>query len=536
MIALIGNGFAVATFRNHTGLPCFRTPCFSVLLQSVCVAFTDRSFFAMAFNLQKVLRALLFSSSQALSIRDVQDIFARFHEQAPAAAAGAATDETGADTGEEISPLTVLVADADADAGADASADAETNAGQPAGDSVGDLAAPVEATAEREPEPEPDPEAPSLKPAGLVSAQAAHVVQFTQAGEPAQDAQAEEPAQDAQAEEPAAQTEESAAQSEQSEQSEQPVQSAQPAADAPVEQPADGSGAQTEEAAEVPAQSSADTDAELYQSVPSLITAAQIREAMDAISAELRAADDIYILVEGPAGYRLMTHPRYARWIRIMRDEPPPVKLSQSALETLAVVAYRQPVTRSEIESIRGVSAEAGLGKLMERELVYITGRADLPGRPLQYGTTDKFLEFVGVKSLIELPASDVLSPRQIDAWLQNSTKVTPPSDAEMGLPLEEGEGESPNLASVSVDHTVTPFETAGKAAEEAPAEDAPMADAEAAHEAGALSDRTDQTDQTDQPDLSDQPTQPAPPPAPDALDAPAPETPAPEASPEKPE
>jgi segregation and condensation protein B len=193
------------------------------------------------------------------------------------------------------------------------------------------------------------------------------------------------------------------------------------------------------------------TDAEIYEEVPSLVTATQIREAMDALAVELRAGDDVYLLVEGPTGYRLVTHPRFARWIRILRDEPAPVKLTQSAQETLAIVAYRQPVTRTEIEAIRGVSAEAGLNKLLERELVYIVGRADLPGRPLQYGTTDKFLDFVGVKSLVELPASDVLSPRQIDEWLQNAINPRTPTDAEMGLPLEEGEGASPNLAPVEI-------------------------------------------------------------------------------------
>jgi len=198
------------------------------------------------------------------------------------------------------------------------------------------------------------------------------------------------------------------------------------------------------------------TDAEIYEEVPSLVTATQIREAMDALAVELRAGDDVYLLVEGPTGYRLVTHPRFARWIRILRDEPAPVKLTQSAQETLAIVAYRQPVTRTEIEAIRGVSAEAGLNKLLERELVYIVGRADLPGRPLQYGTTDKFLDFVGVKSLVELPASDVLSPRQIDEWLQNAINPRTPTDAEMGLPLEEGEGTSPNLAAVEIGQDIT--------------------------------------------------------------------------------
>ena len=193
-------------------------------------------------------------------------------------------------------------------------------------------------------------------------------------------------------------------------------------------------------------------DAELYQDVPSLVTATQIREVVDEIAAELRAADDGLLLIEGSNGYRLVTHPRFARWVRILRAEPPPLKLSQSSVETLAIVAYRQPVTRGEIETIRGVSAEAGVNKLLERELIYVVGRADLPGRPIQYGTTDKFLEFVGVKSLDELPASDVLSSRQIDEWLTNAMNPAKLSDTDMGLsdeqlPLESAAtpaGESP--------------------------------------------------------------------------------------------
>lgn len=187
-----------------------------------------------------------------------------------------------------------------------------------------------------------------------------------------------------------------------------------------------------------------DDGGEALAEVPTLVTAAQIREAMEGIAAELRAADEVFRLVEGAVGYRLVTHPRYARWVRVLRNEPAPARLSQSALETLAIIAYRQPVTRGEIETIRGVSADAGLNKLLERELVYVPGRADLPGRPLQYGTTDKFLEFVGVKSLVELPSSDVLSPRQIDEWLKNAMNPTTPGDVEMGLPLEEGEGDTP--------------------------------------------------------------------------------------------
>ncbi|MEY2880728.1 MAG: hypothetical protein RLZZ15_3108 [Verrucomicrobiota bacterium] len=208
----------------------------------------------------------------------------------------------------------------------------------------------------------------------------------------------------------------------------------------------------------------APADPELYAEVPELITGTQIREAMDAIAVELRASDEGLLLIEGSNGYRLVTHPRFARWIRILRQEPPPVKLSQSSVETLAVVAYRQPVTRGEIETIRGVSAEAGITKLLERELIYIVGRADLPGRPLQYGTTDKFLEFVGMKTCDDLPASDVLSSRQIDEWLKNSSTAHAPTDTDMGLADEE-----------------LPLESAAAPAPRPAAEPAPAAEAASA-------------------------------------------------------
>ena len=211
-------------------------------------------------------------------------------------------------------------------------------------------------------------------------------------------------------------------------------------------------------------------DAELYVDVPSLITAAQIREAMDAIAAELRAADDGMLLIEGNAGYRIVTHPRFARWVRILRQDPPPVKLSQSSIETLAVIAYRQPATRGEIETIRGVSAEAGINKLLERELIYIVGRADAPGRPIQYGTTDQFLEFVGVKSIDELPASDVLSSRQIDEWLKSTDSGHKPNDTDMGLADEELPLEAAvPVAEVAVAEVAAP--PAAPAEEETPAQ-----------------------------------------------------------------
>ncbi len=169
--------------------------------------------------------------------------------------------------------------------------------------------------------------------------------------------------------------------------------------------------------------------------VPDLVTATQIRESMDRIAAEMIDKDEVYRLIERPSGFLMVTSPTVGEWISLLRDEPRPIKLNQSALETLAVIAYRQPVVRAEIEKIRGVSIDSPLGKLLEREFVHVVGRADLPGRPIQYGTTEAFLEFVGIRSIEELPASDVLSPGQLDEWLHEVSKQQEMTEKEMGLP-----------------------------------------------------------------------------------------------------
>ena len=172
--------------------------------------------------------------------------------------------------------------------------------------------------------------------------------------------------------------------------------------------------------------------------VPSLVTAGQIRESIDRIATELEDRKEVYRLVERHNGWTFVSAPAVGEWIRLLRDEPRPLKLTQSALETLSVIAYRQPVIRSEVEKIRGVSIDSALSRLLERDLIQIVGRADLPGRPIQYGTSEAFLEFVGVRTIEELPSSDILSPRQIDEWLHEVSNHGKVTEKEMGLP--EGE------------------------------------------------------------------------------------------------
>lgn len=176
--------------------------------------------------------------------------------------------------------------------------------------------------------------------------------------------------------------------------------------------------------------------ADLISQVPTLLTATQIRDAMDEIQRDLNDAKEVVRLVQGPRGYQVTCAPDYADWVRLLRGQPRPARLSRAAMETLAIIAYRQPVTRAEMESIRGVSVDNAVGRLLEHDLIVVTGRADLPGRPLQYGTTEKFLEFTGIKSLEELPASDVLTTNQIDNWLSSKDEQAL-SDADMGLAEE---------------------------------------------------------------------------------------------------
>lgn len=160
----------------------------------------------------------------------------------------------------------------------------------------------------------------------------------------------------------------------------------------------------------------------VVEQVPAtMLAAGRIREAVETLRARLDERKSVYEIVDVPDGWRMVLRAKYATWVRLLREEPSPKKLGASMIETLAVVAYRQPITRAEAESIRGVACERALAKLVEMDLLYVTGRADLPGRPLQYGTTEHFLEFCGLSSLEQLPSSDVISPELLNQWLKKA-------------------------------------------------------------------------------------------------------------------
>jgi segregation and condensation protein B len=123
-------------------------------------------------------------------------------------------------------------------------------------------------------------------------------------------------------------------------------------------------------------------------------------------------ADGTAFQVEEIAGgWQLRTRPEYHPWLARMRRSHPEPRLTPAALETLAIVAYRQPIMRADIEAIRGVHCGEVLRQLMERGLIRITGRDDSLGRPVLYGTTRKFLQTFGLNSLADLPEIEQLRP-----------------------------------------------------------------------------------------------------------------------------
>ncbi len=110
------------------------------------------------------------------------------------------------------------------------------------------------------------------------------------------------------------------------------------------------------------------------------------------------------MILEVAEGFQIVTNPVCAPWIKKLLCTSMPKKLTQSSLETMAIIAYKQPIIKSEIEAIRGVNSDGVVKTLLEKRLVTILGRKEVPGRPLMYGTTNEFLQYFGLKDLTELP------------------------------------------------------------------------------------------------------------------------------------
>ena len=188
---------------------------------------------------------------------------------------------------------------------------------------------------------------------------------------------------------------------------------------------------------------------------------AEVAEAMHELDAEYQAREAGVQLREIAGGHLLVTSPDHAEWVgRLLRGRKR-ARLSRAGLETMAIVAYKQPVTKGEIESIRGVDSSGVLATLMERNLITIRGRSKVVGRPLLYGTTGEFLDYFGLRDLTELPRPEELralvaarEPEQLDLIeLQVSSDVATDMPGGTDMPEvpeagaeDDAEGEEPRV------------------------------------------------------------------------------------------
>ncbi len=130
----------------------------------------------------------------------------------------------------------------------------------------------------------------------------------------------------------------------------------------------------------------------------------EIKNLLEELIAEYKEREKGMIIVEVANGYQMVTNPIYSEWIKRYKNKHISTKLSMPALETLAIIAYKQPIIRAEIEQIRGVNSDSAIRTLHEKRLIKIMGRKEAPGRPFLYGTTKEFLQYFGLKDLSELP------------------------------------------------------------------------------------------------------------------------------------
>ncbi len=166
------------------------------------------------------------------------------------------------------------------------------------------------------------------------------------------------------------------------------------------------------------------------------IKEAEISAAIQELKVDYTQQGRSFQIQEVANAFQLMSQPQFAPWLKPLFREYRSSRLSQPALETLAIIAYRQPITRADIESVRGVVVDGVMQTLLERRLVTMTGRAEVSGKPMLYGTTRLFLEYFGLNDINELPAIEELRK-------MNFTPISQP------IPLSSGESTHAHADSV---------------------------------------------------------------------------------------
>ena len=185
--------------------------------------------------------------------------------------------------------------------------------------------------------------------------------------------------------------------------------------------------------------SEAPVEAERIQEVLDLPSTSEARELVRVLGERLDRQGSALQIIEVGGGYRLVTRPEVAPWLVKLARSRTRSRLSRSSLETLAIIAYRQPASRPDIDAVRGVNSEAVLDNLLDRRMVRIAGRKDSPGRPFLYETTRDFLVAFGLRDLADLPkvAGDLVIPETP----ADAAEISPATDAAQQDPGPGGAG-----------------------------------------------------------------------------------------------
>jgi segregation and condensation protein B len=184
-------------------------------------------------------------------------------------------------------------------------------------------------------------------------------------------------------------------------------------------------------------------------------TPEQAAAAVAELNAHYKETGRSFAILDRPKGWKLYTRSDFGEFVRHLFPGRKPERLSGPAMETLAIVAYRQPITKAAIEAVRGVSCDGMIQKLLDRDLVRIGGRADLPGRPLLYQTTDLFFEHFGISSIDDLPNASELRRVKLP---EPDEAATAASGQEKQLALSATTGSTP--AASAPDESAAPADS----------------------------------------------------------------------------
>ena len=208
------------------------------------------------------------------------------------------------------------------------------------------------------------------------------------------------------------------------------------------------------------------------------VKATQIQEAIQKLELEYSETGRSFEVRESAAGWQLVTRADFAPWLRQLFPENRQARLSAPAMETLAIIAYRQPITRADMEAVRGVAVDGVLQTLLDRNLVRIAGRSEIAGRPLLYETTQYFMDHFGLKNLDDLPNASELRRVALP-------KAAPPAEtpSQHEPAAEEKKTESPASESPASESPASELPASELPASESPASEPPLPEESAIQE-----------------------------------------------------